>query len=452
MLVENQTLARMAQKLRRHSIESTTAGRLGPSDELHVGGRDHVGPLLRRDALRPARPERPRRRRVRALQGPRRADPVGRAQGGGRHRRRPADPAPSHDSRLEGHPTPLVPWVRVATGSLGQGLSRRRRAWPGRASSTASRAASTRSWATARWRRARCGRPRSSPSFNRPRQPLRDRRRQPPRPERPHDVRAPRRGLRARAAAPSAGRRRSVDGHDVARAARGASRARATVDGKPFAHRGAHPQGQGRLLPRGQGRLARQAGQEGRGAGARPWPSSGDTERHARRSSRGATTAEPRRAARPELAGRRPPTRRARRSRRARPTARALAKLAKSAPQVVALDGDTKNSTFSDQLQGRGARALRGGLHRRAEHGGRRARHVHRGQDPVRLHLRLLPDARLRLHPHGRVLAAASTSCCAAATPGVSIGEDGPSQMALEDLAMMRALVDSRPSSTRATR
>src|SRR5262249_55843308 len=27
-----------------------------------------------------------------------------------------------HDSRLEGHPTPLVPWVRVATGSLGQGL------------------------------------------------------------------------------------------------------------------------------------------------------------------------------------------------------------------------------------------------------------------------------------------------------------------------------------------
>jgi transketolase len=26
------------------------------------------------------------------------------------------------DSRLEGHPTPLVPWVRVATGSLGQGL------------------------------------------------------------------------------------------------------------------------------------------------------------------------------------------------------------------------------------------------------------------------------------------------------------------------------------------
>src|SRR5690625_7890427 len=26
------------------------------------------------------------------------------------------------DQRLEGHPTPVVPWVDVATGSLGQGL------------------------------------------------------------------------------------------------------------------------------------------------------------------------------------------------------------------------------------------------------------------------------------------------------------------------------------------
>ena len=25
-------------------------------------------------------------------------------------------------SRLEGHPTPVLPWVDVATGSLGQGL------------------------------------------------------------------------------------------------------------------------------------------------------------------------------------------------------------------------------------------------------------------------------------------------------------------------------------------
>ncbi len=30
-------------------------------------------------------------------------------------------------SRLEGHPTPIIPWVDVATGSLGQGLPYRRR-------------------------------------------------------------------------------------------------------------------------------------------------------------------------------------------------------------------------------------------------------------------------------------------------------------------------------------
>src|SRR5579863_7118674 len=29
----------------------------------------------------------------------------------------------THSSRLEGHPTPLIPWVDVATGSLGQGIA-----------------------------------------------------------------------------------------------------------------------------------------------------------------------------------------------------------------------------------------------------------------------------------------------------------------------------------------
>ncbi len=35
-------------------------------------------------------------------------------------------------SRLEGHPTPVLPWVDVATGSLGQGLPERRRRRAGR--------------------------------------------------------------------------------------------------------------------------------------------------------------------------------------------------------------------------------------------------------------------------------------------------------------------------------
>ena len=53
-------------------------------------------------------------------------------------------------------------------------------------------------------------------------------------------------------------------------------------------------------------------------------------------------------------------------------------------------------------------------------------------------HVRGVPDARLRLHPHGRGQPGADA--LSGSHAGVSIGEDGPSQMALEDLAMMRAV------------
>ena len=56
----------------------------------------------------------------------------------------------------------------------------------------------------------------------------------------------------------------------------------------------------------------------------------------------------------------------------------------------------------------------------------------------VRLDVRGVLQPRLRLHPHGGDLAANIRLCGSHA--GVSIGEDGPSQMALEDLAMMRAV------------
>ena len=110
----------------------------------------------------PARSQRPRRRRLRALEGPRRADPVGGAQGGGRHRRRPADPAPlrqpargpSHAARALG---------ARGHGLAGPGALRRGRHGLGAASSTARRGACTACWATARRPRARCGRRRSSP-------------------------------------------------------------------------------------------------------------------------------------------------------------------------------------------------------------------------------------------------------------------------------------------------
>src|SRR5712691_6925506 len=121
MSVDNATLARMAQKLRRHSLESTAeAGsghptscmscaeivavlffdemRLDPKDpsgkdqDLFVLSKGHAAPILWA-ALRE----------------------TGAIQDDLLSLRR-------YDSPLEGHPTPRSPWVRVATGSLGQGL------------------------------------------------------------------------------------------------------------------------------------------------------------------------------------------------------------------------------------------------------------------------------------------------------------------------------------------
>jgi transketolase len=121
MAVDEKTLFRMAQKLRRHSMESTTAAgsghpstclscadivsvlffdemRFDPTDpsghlaDVFVLSKGHAAPILWA-ALKEAG-------------------------------------CIDHDlltlreftSPLEGHPTPLVPWVRVTTGSLGQGL------------------------------------------------------------------------------------------------------------------------------------------------------------------------------------------------------------------------------------------------------------------------------------------------------------------------------------------
>jgi transketolase len=117
----------------------------------------------------------------------------------------------------------------------------------------------------------------------------------------------------------------------------------------------------------------------------------------------------------------------------------ALAKLAAVAPQVVAIDGDTKNSTFSERLKEVApARFAEGYI---AE------------QNMV--------GAALGMSTEGKVPFASTFACfltraydfirmAAYSRPkhlvlcgshaGVSIGEDGPSQMALEDLAMMRAI------------
>ena len=117
----------------------------------------------------------------------------------------------------------------------------------------------------------------------------------------------------------------------------------------------------------------------------------------------------------------------------------ALAKLALSCPDVVAIDADTKNSTFAERLkEAAPARFAEGYI---AE------------QNMV--------GAALGMATEGKIPFASTFACfltraydfirmagysrpphlvLVGSHAGVSIGEDGPSQMALEDLAMMRAL------------
>jgi transketolase len=120
----------------------------------------------------------------------------------------------------------------------------------------------------------------------------------------------------------------------------------------------------------------------------------------------------------------------------------ALAKLAKTTPQVVVTDADTKNSTFSERFK---------------------------AVAPERYSEAFIAEqnmigAALGMATEGKIPFAATFACflsraydfirmAAASRPehlvlcgshaGVSIGEDGPSQMAMEDLAMMRALLNT---------
>jgi transketolase len=66
-------------------------------------------------------------------------------------------------SRLEGHPTPVLPWVDVATGSLGQGLPDRGRVALAGSACSAPRTTCGRSPATASSPRARSGRASTTP-------------------------------------------------------------------------------------------------------------------------------------------------------------------------------------------------------------------------------------------------------------------------------------------------
>jgi transketolase len=117
----------------------------------------------------------------------------------------------------------------------------------------------------------------------------------------------------------------------------------------------------------------------------------------------------------------------------------ALVQLARSSPQVVALDGDTKNSTFAERFkqvqpdryaeayiaeQGMVGVALGASTEGKVPFASTFACFLTRAYDFIRMAVYSRPDHLILCGSHA----------------GVSIGEDGPSQMALEDLAMMRAL------------
>jgi len=117
----------------------------------------------------------------------------------------------------------------------------------------------------------------------------------------------------------------------------------------------------------------------------------------------------------------------------------ALAQLASRCPQVVAIDGDTKNSTFSERFKAVAPErfaegyiaeqnmigvALGMSCEGKVPFASTFACFLTRGYDFIRMAAYSKPSHLVLCGSHA----------------GVSIGEDGPSQMALEDLAMMRAV------------
>ncbi len=122
------------------------------------------------------------------------------------------------------------------------------------------------------------------------------------------------------------------------------------------------------------------------------------------------------------------------RSRRARPTATRWPRSARARGDVVAIDGEVSNSTYSEIFTRGPSRAVLRELHRRAADARGGGGDPGARLDAVRLDLRGVPLARLRLRPHGGDQPRATFAVCGSHA-GVSIGEDGPSQMALEDLA-----------------
>ena len=115
----------------------------------------------------------------------------------------------------------------------------------------------------------------------------------------------------------------------------------------------------------------------------------------------------------------------------------AIARLGANDDRVVALDADVGNSTFSEKFEKQHPERFFEAYIAEQVMIGAAMGFAARGAIPFPSTFARVPVSRLRLHPHGRDQQ--RNIKMAGTHAGVSIGEDGPSQMALEDLAMMRA-------------
>ena len=118
--LDREQLHELAQQLRVDSVRSAAAAGSGhPTSSISAADLMAVSSRLPALRLRT-----PRIRQTTTSSSPR-ATPrpcFTAVQAGRRDQRRRADHLPQIRLRLQGHPTPEIPWVDVATGSLGQGL------------------------------------------------------------------------------------------------------------------------------------------------------------------------------------------------------------------------------------------------------------------------------------------------------------------------------------------
>jgi transketolase len=339
-----------------------------------------------------------------------------------------------HDSRLEGHPTPLVPWVRVTTGSLGQGLSvAAGMAWARKLDGEQGRVyvvmgdgevAEGSVWEASEF--AECNKlsnvcavidlnrlGQSGPTMHQ------------------HHAEVYERRWQAFGWDTAV-----VDGHDVAALKEAFARARKSS--KPFGIVARTLKGKGVSFvedKEGWHGKPLKKGEELTKALAELGDTSIALKVETRR-----YEAEPKRPEGPVEVkpayekGQEVATREA--------FGAALAKLAKSAPQTVAVDGDTKNSTFSEKFKAAAPERFAEGYIAEQNMVGIALGLSTEGKIPIASTFacfltRAYDFIRMAVYSRPKHLVLCGSHA------GVSIGEDGPSQMALEDLAMMRALVKS---------